>query len=80
MLKWKKPNSFQIDCGLIKRPFKPAAYWPNLLQGRQRRAEALPFDSAEMNLDAANELMADILKVISNISFIIFITCLVCTL
>ena len=53
----------QVDCGLIKRPFATARYWPNLMQGRQRRAENLPFDSAEMNLDAANELMADILKV-----------------
>ncbi len=54
---------FQIECGLIKRPFATARYWPNLIQGRQRRAEDLPYDSAEMNLDAANELMADILKV-----------------
>lgn len=57
---------FQIEGGLIKRPFTTARYWPALQQqNRQRRAgsEALPFDNAEMNLEAANELMADILKV-----------------
>ena len=64
---------FQIEGGLIKRPFTTARYWPALQQqNRQRRAgsEALPFDNAEMNLEAANELMADILKV----TFYIFIT------
>ena len=46
------------------------------MQGRQRRAEDLPYDNAEMNLDAANELMADILKVgeTDNYANLIFIS------
>lgn len=52
-----------VECGLVKRPFLSAKYMPNVVQSRQRRvAENLPFDTAEMNLEAANEMMTDILK------------------